>query len=103
MGDHFKTDTDQLGQFLRSLRQSLDDLKEARTALAHVRAGEIGTERLDEACDTFQQRWKYGADQLHEQISEISKGVKKNKDNYQQLEEDLEKYFNKLNHAGGGH
>jgi hypothetical protein len=62
MGDHFKVDTDQLGRFVESLQQSLKDLDDARSALSHVRADQIGTARLDEACDTFQEKWSWPAD-----------------------------------------
>lgn len=89
MGDHFKTDTDQLDRFIKSLQQSLKDLDEARKALSHVRADQIGTQRLDEACDTFQEKWKYGSEQLSEMIGAISEGVKANKLSYEELEKNL--------------
>lgn len=54
MGDHFKTDIGQLQQFLTNLEKCVDELNEARSALDHVRADQIGTPRLDEACDKFQ-------------------------------------------------
>jgi hypothetical protein len=106
MGDHFKTDTDQLGKFVTSLQRSLMDLREARDDLSHVCAGQIGTARLDEACDTFQQRWKYGSEQMSEQIGAISDGVKENKLSYQKLENELTQALAKMQGAvassGGG-
>ncbi|GAA2286224.1 hypothetical protein GCM10010145_66070 [Streptomyces ruber] len=93
MGDHFKTDTDQLGQFLRALEGCVRDLNEARTALAHVRADQIGTARLDEACDGFQDRWKYGAEQTKEMVEAVSEGVKSNKKAYEEVEDALQKAF----------
>ncbi|MFG2138963.1 hypothetical protein [Streptomyces sp. NPDC048650] len=107
MGDHFKTDTDQLDRFVRSLQDSLKELDDARNALAHVRADQIGTGRLDEACDTFQEKWKYGSEQLKEMISTISEGVKANKLSYQELEDNLSTAFKQMEKAatssGGGH
>lgn len=100
MGDHFKTDTTQLSQFVKTLQDSVADLDEARTALSHVRSAEIGTDRLDEACDEFQGRWKYGSDQLSEMIGKISDGVKSNELSYQQLEDDLSKAFKKMEQEG---
>ncbi|EST23173.1 hypothetical protein N566_26015 [Streptomycetaceae bacterium MP113-05] len=89
MGDHFKTDTSQLGQFVKELKQAVSDLDDARKALSHVRADQIGTSRLDEACDGFQERWKYGSEQLSEMIGSISEGVKANKLSYEEMEENL--------------
>ncbi|MEU9113627.1 hypothetical protein AB0D04_18070 [Streptomyces sp. NPDC048483] len=106
MGDHFKTDTDQLDRFVKSLQDSLKELDEARQALSHVRADQIGTGRLDEACDTFQEKWKYGSEQLKEMISTISEGVKANKLSYEELEENLSKALQQMEKqatsAGGG-
>ncbi|QKZ25077.1 hypothetical protein HUT05_34205 [Streptomyces chartreusis] len=93
MGDHFKTDVDQLAQFLANLESCVRELDEARTALAHVRADQIGTGRLDEACDRFQEEWKYGSEQTKKMIDAISEGVKANKKGYQEVEEALEKAF----------
>ncbi len=105
MGDQFKADTDQLGEFVRSLQQSIKDLNEARKALSHVRADQIGTAQLDEACDTFQEKWKFGSEQLSEMIGAISEGVKANKLSYEELEKNLEKALNRMAEAstsGGG-
>lgn len=93
MSDHFRTDTDQLGQFLTSLEGCVKDLNEARTALSHVRADQIGTSELDEACDDFQDRWKYGAEQTKKMVDAVSKGVKENKKNYEAVEDALKKAF----------
>ncbi|MGW7054729.1 hypothetical protein [Streptomyces sp. NPDC054887] len=93
MGDHFKADTDQLGEFLKTLENCVRDLNEARAALDHVRADQIGTKRLDEACDGFQERWKYGSEQTKKMIDAISEGVKANKKGYEEVEKALEKAF----------
>lgn len=105
MGDHFKTDTGQLDQFVRTLKSSVSDLDEARTALSHVRSDQIGTSRLDEACDGFQERWKYGSEQLSDMIGDISEGVKENKKSYEEMEHNLEKTLNTMADeatSGGG-
>lgn len=105
MGDHFKVDIDQLDRFVKSLQQATKDLDEARKALSHVRSTEIGTARLDEACDTFQERWKYGSEQLSELIGGISEGVKSNKLSYQEFENNLEKTLKQMADSatsGGG-
>ncbi|MFE1175067.1 hypothetical protein [Streptomyces sp. NPDC058773] len=91
MGGRFKADVDQLGQFLKALEGCVKELNEARTALSHVRADQIGTDELDEACDGFQERWKYGSEQTKKMVDAIGKGVKANKQNYEEVEEALEK------------
>ncbi|MEU4655647.1 hypothetical protein AB0G32_17170 [Streptomyces sp. NPDC023723] len=93
MSGQFKTDTDQLGYFLKTLEACVSDLNEARTALAHVRADEIGTKRLDEACDGFQERWKYGAEQTQSMVEAVNEGVESNKKAYEEVENALEKAF----------
>jgi exonuclease VII small subunit len=100
MGDGFKTDTDQLDQFVKTLKDSVEDLEEARTALSHVRSAEIGTSRLDEACDKFQEQWKYGAGQMSEMIGGISEGVKANKLSYEEMEKNLEQALKKMAEQG---
>ncbi|MFM9369455.1 hypothetical protein [Streptomyces sp. Da 82-17] len=105
MGEHFKTDIDQLQQFLSNLERCVDELNEARTALAHVRGDQIGTARLDEACDKFQMEWKYGSDKTKELIGEIKEGVEGNKKGYEEVEQALEKAFKQIadqSTSGGG-
>ncbi|MFD8548350.1 hypothetical protein [Streptomyces sp. NPDC059649] len=96
MGEQFKTDVDQLGQFLKTLEGCVRELNEARAALAHVRADQIGTGRLDEACDGFQERWKYGSEQTKKMVDAISEGVKATKENYQEIEDALEKTLTQI-------
>jgi hypothetical protein len=95
MGQYFKTDTDQLTHFGNSLEHAHTALNEAREALAHVRAGQIGNQELDEACDNFNMRWHHGAKELAERVKEITKGVLANRDNYQEIEKTIEAAFKK--------
>ncbi|MER5452206.1 hypothetical protein ABT065_42360 [Streptomyces sp. NPDC002764] len=96
MGDHFRTDIGQLERFLNDLETCVDELNEARSALDHVRADQIGTARLDEACDKFQEEWKYGAEKTKKMIDAIKEGVKSNKKGYEEVEEALEKAFKQM-------
>ncbi|WP_274564488.1 hypothetical protein [Streptomyces spiramyceticus] len=96
MGDHFKTDIGQLQQFLTNLEKCVDELNEARSALDHVRADQIGTPRLDEACDKFQDEWQYGSEKAQELIDEIKEGVKANKKGYEEVEDALEKALKQI-------
>lgn len=91
MAEEFKVDLSQLDSFGRVLKQSVTDLEEARTALSAVGADQIGTPRLDEACDTFQNKWKYGTGQLKDMIKAVDEGVEKTALSYRQFEENLSK------------
>ncbi|MFE3034077.1 hypothetical protein ACFXKY_20875 [Streptomyces canus] len=102
MGERFATDLHQLETFIRTLEGCVQELNEARTALAHVRADQVGTQRLDESCDGFQERWKYGAEQTKKMIDAISEGVKTNKKAYEEVEESLDKAFNDIGKAATG-
>lgn len=93
MGDHFKTDIDQLATFTNDLKSAHDSLDEARTALQHVRGDQIGTPELDEACDGFQERWRYGSEQIKERVGKLTEGLKKNTQNYREVENSLEESF----------
>lgn len=100
MGDHFKTDIDQLDTFTRDLKGAKDSLEQVRTALQHARADQIGTPELDEACDEFQERWKYGNEQIKERIDKLTEGLQKNTDNYREVETSLEESFKRAAAAG---
>ncbi|MFE0254314.1 hypothetical protein [Streptomyces sp. NPDC059010] len=100
MGDQFKTDIDQLTAFTKDLDSAHDSLEQVRTALQHVRADQIGTPELDEACDEFQERWKYGNEQIKERIGKLTEGLQKNTDNYREVETSLEESFRRAAAAG---
>ena len=93
MDRDLQVDTDQLGRFSRALGRSLTSLAEARQALEHVRADQVGTRELDEACDGFQGRWKYGADQLSARIRTVHVGVKLSREGYAQVNKAIESAF----------
>ncbi|MET9379215.1 hypothetical protein ACFYV5_03345 [Streptomyces sp. NPDC003035] len=93
MDPDLQVDTDQLGRFSRALGQSLTSLGAARRALEHVRADQLGTRELDEACDGFQQRWKYGAEQLGLRIKAVHEGVSVSHEGYAQLNRSIESAF----------
>lgn len=93
MDRDLQVDTDQLGRFSRALGSSLTSLAEARRALEHVRDDQVGTKELDEACDGFQRRWKYGAEQLGARISAVHRGVKLSHEGYTQVNKAIEAAF----------
>lgn len=96
MAEEFKVDLGQLQSFGRVLKQSITDLEEARAALSSVSASQIGTPRLDEGCEAFQNRWKYGTGQLKDMVKAVDEGVEKTMQSYRQFEENLSKALKKM-------
>lgn len=101
MGDHFKTDIDQLEAFRNDLESANTSLEEVRREMQQVRSDQIGTKDLDEACDGFQERWEYGSGQIKERIDKLTEGLKKNTDNYREVERSLEEGFRRAAASGG--
>ncbi|MFG2868425.1 hypothetical protein [Streptomyces sp. NPDC048338] len=93
MDRDLQVDTDQLGRFSHALDSSLTSLAAARRALEHARADQLGTKELDEACDGFQERWKYGAEQLGARIGEVRTGVRLSHAGYTELNRAIEAAF----------
>ncbi|WP_328393588.1 hypothetical protein OHS70_03725 [Streptomyces sp. NBC_00390] len=85
MNGLLQADMNQLGRFSRALDRSLTSLAEARHGLEHVRADQLGTKELDDACDAFQKRWKYGAQQLDSRIKSVNDGVKASHKGYTEV------------------
>ncbi|MCJ1675787.1 hypothetical protein MTF65_00105 [Streptomyces sp. APSN-46.1] len=68
-----RVDIDQLARLSGALDASLTSLREARSALSHVRADQLGTADLDAACDGFQERRAYGTRDLAERVRRSAK------------------------------
>lgn len=100
MGDHFRVDMEQLAAFTKDLDEAGESLEQVRTALRHVRADQLGPAELDEACDEFQERWRYGSEQIGERIGRLTEGLRENTDNYREVETSLEESFKRAAAAG---
>ncbi|MET9800496.1 hypothetical protein [Streptomyces sp. NPDC006368] len=100
MDPDLRVESDRLGRFSRALGESMTSLTEARRALEHVRADQLGTRELDEACDGFQDRWKYGAEQLGDRIKAIHDGVRLSHAGYVQLGRAIESAFRVVEQRG---
>jgi hypothetical protein len=96
LSGEFKVDLDHLKSFGDTLKRSVEELEGARKALAHVRADQIGTARLDEACDTFQGKWEHGTEQLKELIKTVGEGVETTMLSYKKFEEELSKALQQM-------
>nr|WP_240449066.1 hypothetical protein [Streptomyces harenosi] len=78
------------------MKRSVEELEAARQALAHVRSDQIGTARLDDACDRFQHRWEHGTERLKELINTVGAGVEATMLSYERFEEELSKALRRM-------
>ncbi|MEU3710181.1 hypothetical protein [Streptomyces catenulae] len=97
MGDKFSVDTGELGDFLKTLKKATESLESVRKAMNQTESDRIGTSDLDEACNHFQEHWKYGSEQLTEQTKNLREAIGKTKENYEEVEKSLEEAFKKAN------
>lgn len=88
-----EVEIDQLTRLTNALDTSLTTLREARRALDHVRADELGTADLDAACDGFQERWGHGSKELAKRIKTVRGGVRRSAAEYAELEEAIRAAF----------
>ncbi|MFE9632610.1 hypothetical protein [Streptomyces sp. NPDC006463] len=88
-----QVDIDQLTRLTRALDSSLVSLRDARRALDHVRADELGTADLDAACDGFQKRWAFGARELTKRVKAVRDGVDRSAAEFAELEEAIRAAF----------
>ncbi|MEV7611751.1 hypothetical protein [Streptomyces sp. NPDC089799] len=95
-----RADYDQLTRFTQSLDTSLTALRDARRALDHVRDDQLGTAKLDAACDRFQKRWAYGAKQLSQRVKAVREGVKGSAAEYRALDTAIRDAFVRASAAG---
>ncbi|MFD5860990.1 hypothetical protein [Streptomyces chartreusis] len=91
---------EQLAAFTKDLDEAGESLEQVRTALRHVRADQLGTVELDEACDEFQERWRRGSEQIGERIGRLTEGLRENTDHYREVETSLEESFKRDAAAG---
>ncbi|MFD9367249.1 hypothetical protein ACFWA6_06000 [Streptomyces sp. NPDC060020] len=96
-----QVDIDQLTRLTRALDSSLVSLREARHALDHVRADQLGTADLDAACDGFQERWARGTRELTQRVKTVREGVDRSAGQYAELEEAVRAAFARVAAAHG--
>ncbi|MEU6283913.1 hypothetical protein [Streptomyces sp. NPDC047028] len=90
MAERLAVDDDELGHFMKLLKQSSDSLKGMRKALGDATVSGLGTEDLDSACEDFQDDWKYGAHQIGQQTEDLAKIIGQSKDSYREVDKALE-------------
>ncbi|GGZ39134.1 type VII secretion target [Streptomyces poonensis] len=102
MTDYFKTDTEELGRFRKTLENAKAELDNVRKLMQDVSAEGIGTKELDAACAEFHEHWKYGSEQIAEMTGKFAEGVNQSRANYEEVDKALEEGFAKAAAQGGG-
>ncbi|MFE1176242.1 hypothetical protein [Streptomyces sp. NPDC058773] len=95
VGEKFSVDTGELGDFMRTLKKAHESLDSVRKLMNQTNSDRMGTGELDEACNDFQEHWKYGSEQIAEQTKKLTEAVSKTKQNYEEVEQALEEAFKK--------
>jgi len=84
--DSFRADLDELGALAAALARTGHSLQDALAALRGTTATSIGTDRLDRACQEFQQHWGYRLGQLQRQLDDTAEGVRDTARGYRDTE-----------------
>jgi hypothetical protein len=100
MAERLAVDDDELGHFMKLLKQSSDSLKGMRKALGGATVSGLGTDDLDSACGDFQDDWKYGAHQIGQQTEDLAKIIGQSKDSYREVDKALEAALRKAGRGG---
>ncbi|MFW6695514.1 hypothetical protein [Streptomyces sp. MAR4 CNX-425] len=101
MSDRLAVDGDELERFMRLLKRSLRSLEGVHKALRDSTITGLGTDDLDDACQYFQDDWKYGTGQIGEQVDELTEIVEESKDSYAEVDKALEENLAKASQGGG--
>ncbi|QMU72278.1 hypothetical protein [Streptacidiphilus sp. P02-A3a] len=85
----FRTEPDQLDALADALLQAGNSLQGALDALRDTTAASLGTDRLDRACEEFQQDWHDRLRQLRQQADDAAEGVRGSARSYRGTEHGL--------------
>ncbi|HEU5425945.1 MAG TPA: DUF6317 family protein [Actinocrinis sp.] len=102
MGSFFQVDLDVLQRMTKTLGDAGDQMESALKAMTSSQAGQVGTEALNKAADSFQHTWQYGLGQLQQVIKETTEGVKKAHDAYKHCDDGIEQAMSKINSQAMG-
>jgi Sec-independent protein translocase protein TatA len=101
MAGRLAVDDDELAHFMKLLKKSSSSLKGLRKALSDAEVSGLGTDDLDSACQSFQDDWKYGTEQIGEQTENLAKIIGKSKDSYNEVDKALEEALKKAGEGKG--
>lgn len=101
MAGRLAVDDIELDGFMKLLKSSTDQLDGLRKAMNDATVSGLGTDDLDQACEYFQDEWKYGAEEIGEQTEDLAKIVGQNKDSFNEVDKALEAAMKKSRHGKG--
>jgi Sec-independent protein translocase protein TatA len=102
MAERLAVDDDELAHFMKLLKKSGSSLKGLRKALSDASVTGLGTDDLDAACESFQEDWKYGTEEIGEQTEDLAKIIGQSKDSYNEVDKALEEALKKARSGKGG-
>ncbi|WP_314175538.1 WXG100 family type VII secretion target [Streptomyces winkii] len=95
MSADFRIDIQRAEQVLNKLGESTERMQQARTRLNKVGPKTLGTDGLDDACDTFQSEWEDGIKRIEDASKDIKDRLKTTIDAYKAGDEANAKSFGK--------
>ncbi|MFJ9345980.1 hypothetical protein [Streptomyces sp. NPDC101237] len=95
MAERLKVDGTELGRLFNDLKRAQESFTALRRALRVPGVGGLGTDDLDKACDRFQEDWRYGAEEIAEQIGQLTDITKKARDDFHEVDVALERALEK--------
>ncbi len=95
MSKHLYVKDGELKSFMHTLKKARNELKGVRKALGEATIASLGTDDLDNACNTFQSDWQYGAEQIGKQTDEMWKILDQSQQSYDEVDRALEKALDK--------
>lgn len=102
MAERLAVDGDELAHFMKLLKKSSRSLGGVRKAMSGATVDGVGTFELSAACEEFQDDWKYGTEQIGEQIEDLAEFVGKCKDSYREVDKALEENLKKKGKGSKG-
>ncbi|MFJ7770936.1 hypothetical protein ACIQ1J_21590 [Streptomyces sp. NPDC097107] len=102
MAERLAVDGDELGRFMKSLRESSTSLRGVRKALSDATITGLGTDDLDLACEAFQEDWKYGSEEIGKQTEDLADIIGKSRDSYLEVDKALEEAVRKAREDKSG-
>lgn len=95
-------DIEVLGKTAQSLRGAEQVLNDAMTAMTEAGHGDIGTQALNDAAESFQRRWHFGIERIGESAKVTADGVRKCQDAYQDVDTAIAKALDQVTAAING-
>ncbi len=89
----FRVDIDQMRAMITKLQGAETAMRDAMHVMSVVSPDNVGTKKLDGACNEFQKKWKYGLGQIEKDIDATVKGLDEVLNMYAEVERALADLF----------